>query len=193
LSNRTFPLWERYSMEDESERVVLVSHCILNQSARARWGGGGARRDTGIIRDVLDLLMAEGIGVVQMDCPEFSLFGNPRRPRTKEGYNTPEFREICSQIAGRTCDRIAAFQKTGPTGIDVIAVLGMEGSPSCGVERTPRIIDDEGVDAPEAGLLMEALMEKMRQMGLETPILGISLREDEGNERLKALKALIAS
>ena len=179
-------------MEDESERVVLVSHCILNQSARARWGGGGARRDTGIIRDVLDLLMAEGIGVVQMDCPEFSLFGNPRRPRTKEGYDTPEFREICSQIAGRTCDRIVAFQMTGPTGIDVIAVLGMEGSPSCGVERTPRIIDDEGVDAPEAGLLMEALMEKMRQMGLETPILGISLREDEWNERLKALKALIA-
>jgi predicted secreted protein len=180
-------------MEVESERVVLVSHCILNQSTRARWGGGGARRDTGILRDLVDLLMAEGIGVVQIDCPEFSLFGNPRRPRTKEGYDTPEFREICSQIAGRTCDRIAAFQRTGPTGIEVVAVLGMEGSPSCGVGRTPRIIDDEGVDASEPGLLIETLMEKMRNMGLETPILGMSLREDEGEERLRALKALIAS
>ncbi len=178
-------------MEDESERVVLVSHCILNQSTRARWPGGGARRDTGILRDVLEMLMAEGIGVVQMDCPEFSLFGNPRRPRTKEGYDTPEFKEICSQIAGRTCDRIIAFQKTGPKGVEVVAVLGVEGSPSCGVRRTPRIIDDEGVDASEPGLLMETIMDEMRRRGIETPILGMSFREDEGKERLRALKALI--
>ncbi len=176
-------------MADESDRVVLVSHCILNQSTRARWPGGGARRDTGVLRDVLELLMAEGVGVVQMDCPEFSLFGNPRRPRTKEGYDTPEFREICSQIAGRTCDRIIAFQKTGPTGVEVVAVLGVEGSPSCGVGRTPRIIDDEGVDASEPGLLIENLMDEMRRVGLETPIMGISFRK--GEERLRALKALI--
>ena len=178
-------------MEDESDRVVLVSHCILNQSTRARWPGGGARRDTGFLRDILELLMAEGVGVVQMDCPEFSLFGNPRRPRTKEGYDTPEFREICSQIAGRTCDRIIAFQKTGPTGVEVIAVLGVDGSPSCGVRRTPRIIDDEGVDASEPGLLMETLMDEMKRVGLETPIIGMSLREGEREERLRALKVLI--
>ena len=176
-------------MEDESERVVLVSHCILNQSTRARWPGGGARRDAGILRAVIELLMDEGVGVVQMDCPEFSLFGNPRRPRTKEGYDTPEFREICSQIAERACDRMVAFQKTGPIGVEVVAVLGVEGSPSCGVGRTPRIIDDEGVDASEPGLLMETLMDKIRRMGLDVPIIGMSLRE--GEERLRALKALI--
>jgi predicted secreted protein len=180
-------------MDDESDRVVMVSHCILNQSTRARWGGGGARRDTGILRNVLEMLMDEGVGVVQIDCPEFSLFGNPRRPRTKEGYDTPEFREVCGQIAGRVCDRIVAFQKTGPMGVEVVAVLGVEGSPSCGVGRTPRIIDDEGVDAPEPGLLMETLMDEMRRMEIETPIMGMSLREGEGEERLRALKALITA
>ena len=71
-------------------------------------------------------------------------------------------------------------------------MLGIEGSPSCGVERTPRIIDDEEVDSPEPGLLMEILMEEMKRRGLETPILGMSLREGEGEERLRALKALVA-
>lgn len=178
-------------MEQESERVVFVAHCILNQSTRARWEGGEARRDTGILSEVLDTLIAEGVGIVQMDCPEFSLFGNPRLPRTKEGYDTPEFRLICSQIADRTCDQIAAFLKTGPAGVGVIAILGIEGSPSCGVGRTPSMIDGEEVEAPEPGLLMETLMEELRRRGLETPILGMSLREVEGEERLRALKALI--
>ena len=178
-------------MEDTPDRVIFVSHCILNQSTRARWQGGGARRDTGACREVVDLLMAEEVGVVQMDCPEFSLFGNPRPPMTKEGYDTPGFREACEEIAGRACDMMDAFREAGPEAVEVVAVLGLEGSPSCGVGRTPRILDGEGVDASEPGLLMEALMEEMRERGIEAPFLGISLRRGEREERLTALKALL--
>ncbi|TRO46733.1 hypothetical protein E2P65_05320, partial [Candidatus Bathyarchaeota archaeon] len=108
-------------MEDTPNRVIFVSHCILNQSTRARLQGGGARRDAGACREVLDLLMAEGVGVVQMGCPEFSLFGNPRPPRTKEGYDTPEFREACDEIAGRACDMMDAFREAGPEAVEVVA------------------------------------------------------------------------
>ena len=38
---------------------------------------------------------------------------------------------------------------------------------------------------------METIMDEMRRRGIETPILGMSFREDEGKERLRALKALI--
>ncbi|RLI09377.1 hypothetical protein DRO42_04375, partial [Candidatus Bathyarchaeota archaeon] len=73
------------------DKVAFVSHCILNQATRARWEGGGARRERGMLRDVVETLLSHGVGAVQMECPEFSLYGNPRPPRSKDDYDTPEF------------------------------------------------------------------------------------------------------
>ncbi len=62
----------------EHEKVTFVCHCILNQSTGARWGSGGASRETAMISDVFRLLMSKGVGIMQMDCPEFGLYGDPR-------------------------------------------------------------------------------------------------------------------
>jgi hypothetical protein len=40
---------------------------------------------------------------------------------------------------------------------------------------------------------METLRDEMRRVGLQTPIIGMSFREGEREERLTALKALITA
>lgn len=173
----------------DRDRVVLVSHCVLNQSVRARWGSGEASRKKAMLVDVVDALRELGVGIIQMECPELRLYGNPRQPGTKDDYDTPEFRRICSKIAVWACNLIME-PTTEDARVDLIAVLGVEGSPSCGVGRTPRTVNGVQVDAMERGLLMEALETEMANRDLKAQFIGMSLREEEQEDRLRRLVAI---
>ena len=107
---------------------MIVAHCIMNQSTRARWEGGGATRVKGAVEEVIYPLVKQGVGIIQMECPEQALYGNPRPPKSRDEYDTPEFKGKCSETAKRAL-RALGDGKT----MELIAVLGFEGSPSCGV------------------------------------------------------------
>ncbi len=172
------------SAESPRDRVVILAHCIMNQATKARWEGGGATRTEGAIEEIITPLLEHGVGIIQMECPEQTLYGNPRPPKSRDDYDTPEFREKCSEIAVR------AMQTIG-NGTELIAVLGFEGSPSCGVERTTRTIKGSHADCPGEGHLIEALRQEMREKGLDAPIIGVGLREGELSLALRKLESLV--
>jgi predicted secreted protein len=177
---------------EKRDKVAFVSHCILNQATRAWWGEGGASRERGMVSDVVGLLMRHGVGAIQMGCPEFSLYGNPRPPRSWGEYDTPEFKEKCREMAVQACEKMETLTERGAEpGIEIIAILGFEGSPSCGVERTTRTIRGERRRAPGRGHLIEALRREMKSRGLQVPFLGVSLREDERRDALRRLEAIV--
>jgi predicted secreted protein len=159
--------------ESSLDRVVILAHCIVNQSTRARWQGGGATRTEGTITDVITPLIEHGIGIIQMECPEQTLYGNPRHPRSRDDYEIPVFKDKCREIAVRTTQAIENSASK------LIAVLGFEGSPSCGVERTTRTIEGSHAESPGEGHLIEAIRQEMREKGLDAPIIGVGLREGE--------------
>ena len=176
-------------MPRQRDRVVFVSHCILNQTTRARWRGGGASREQGMLRDVVEVLFRNGVGAVQMECPEFSLFGNPRPPKTKDGYDTPQFREKCGEIAERTCDRIERYLDAD-MGASVVAIVGVENSPSCGVSKVTRTVEGETTSCPGRGHLMDALDEELCRRGIDVPMIGVSLKPDEREDSLRKLETI---
>jgi len=128
-------------MYEKHDKVALVAHCIVNQSTRV-WGrDGSARRDRGMMSDVVRALLRLGVGVIQMECPEFSLYGNPRPLRSKDGYDTPEFRRRCREVAAGACSTIADILSKGvEPKVRVVGILGVENSPSCGVGRVTRTV-----------------------------------------------------
>jgi predicted secreted protein len=177
---------------EKRDKVAFVSHCILNQATRAWWEEGGASRERGMVSDVVDLLMRHGVGTIQMGCPEFSLYGNPRPPCSWEEYNTPEFKEKCREMAIQTCEKMETLtEREAEPVIEITAILGFEGSPSCGVERTTRTIRGERRRAPGRGHLIEALRREMKSRGLQVTFLGVSLREDERRDALRKLRAIV--
>jgi uncharacterized protein YbbK (DUF523 family) len=119
-----------------------------------------------------------------MECPEQTLYGNPRPPKSRDDYDTPEFKEKCSEVAVR------AMQAIGNS-TELIAALGFEGSPSCGVERTTRTIDGSHAEGTGEGHLIEALRQEMRAKGLDAPIIGVGLREGELSLSLRILESLL--
>jgi hypothetical protein len=79
----------RRTVRDErSGRVVLVSHCVLNQNVRNL---GGATRP-GAVDEVVATLQRRRVGIVQLPCPEQRAWGGVCKRYTLPAYgaeNTP--------------------------------------------------------------------------------------------------------
>jgi len=112
-----------------SRKILIVCHCLLNANAKiyplANCGG--------VYRNIIDSPINEGVGIVQLPCPETVYLGMNRWGMTKEQYDTPYFRDCCRQMLQVSVVQIKAFAEAG---YKIESVVGMDGSPNCGINRT---------------------------------------------------------
>lgn len=112
-------------------KVIFLSHCILNQNAKVR----GIARYPGAVEPLVQRLLEQGIGMVQMPCPEMTYLGNMRWGAVKDQYNTPMFRRHCQRLAQEVVDQVENYRQCG---YQVVGMVMVDGSPACGLNRTPR-------------------------------------------------------
>jgi len=145
-----------------SKYMVAVAHCILNQTTRWFWNSCSGAWTEGFILDFLEKLKPIGIGLYQLPCPEFNLLGNPRKPMTRDEYETfPGFVNHCRILAEAVIRELKAFKELSiEPRLEILAIIGIEGSPSCGVEFTSHRISDASVRVAGRGIFME-LLEKL--------------------------------
>ncbi len=173
-------------------KVALVAHCLLNANARVE----GLASHAGV-HPLLAELTARGYGVLQLPCPEFTLLGGKRWGQTREQYDTPWFAAHCARLAGEVTDQVREHRRCG---VRVGPVVGVEGSPSCGVARTssgpwggehptPRIVELRAQCRRVAGpgLLMAALQERLEPLGVRFVAVDGSEEEDGVEGVLAAL------
>lgn len=148
-----------------SKRVIFVSFCILAQGFRAE---GIVKKFPAVVKPILELLAKRDVNIVQMPCPEIRFEGIRRRPAGKSRYDTVEYRQLCRGIA----DEVASFIRDMiDEGYEVLGILGVENSPSCGVnyviERRWRV--------KGRGVFMEELEGVLREKGLDVPLIGLDI------------------
>jgi len=136
-------------------KSVIVAHCILNQNSRVQ----GKAYYAGMINEIVDVMRRHEVGIIQMPCPELTYAGLLRPSQTREQYDTPAFRKHCRQIASSTADQVEEYVRNG---FKVLAILGVEGSPTCGVEEA------------NLGILMEELQSELKKRKVEVPMKGVS-------------------
>jgi predicted secreted protein len=129
-------------------RVLFVSHCLLNENVRYL---GGATR-AGAVVELAQVAFDNGVGLVQMPCPEQLAWGGVMKKRLVSGYAREETwgrrprarhvaaaffvgwtRVILLPLAGFVASQIADYRRSG---MDVVGVVGVGASPSCGVTCT---------------------------------------------------------
>ena len=137
--------------DKRSGKVIFLSHCCLNQNAKVR----GIAQYPGAIRPLVDLLLEQGIGIYQMTCPEMTYLGNMRW--------------------GLVVDQAQNYLQCG---YKVPGFIMMDGSPVCGLNRTPKPKNPEElwggmtwyipeqVNAPGKGIYCEVLQEELIKRGL---------------------------
>ncbi len=141
-------------------KIVVVSHCILNQNSRVF----GRAYYKGMLREIIDQLRDFEVGVIQMPCPELTYAGLRRKMKTKEEYDTVSFRRHCRKIAFEVVDQIEEYLNSG---FRVLAILGIDGSPTCGVEE----IDSDLTKG--SGIFIEELRSELEKRKLTVLIKGI--------------------
>ena len=138
-----------------SGRVVVLSHCLLNENVRYL---GGATR-AGMVDELVDDIQRAGVGVCQLPCPEQQVWGGVLKRWLLLGFGSDRHglrpirgpltrlflaytRWRYRQLARRAVAEMADYDRSG---YDVVGIVGVDGSPSCGVTRTLDI--DRAVDA----------------------------------------------
>ncbi|MBS7615044.1 DUF523 domain-containing protein [Candidatus Bathyarchaeota archaeon] len=167
--------------EPRSIMVLVVAHCVLNRTTRWWQKGQDVERNMGPVCEILRFLSKNKIGVFQLPCPEYMFLGNPRPPATKDDYkNLQGFKEHCEQLAVDSAKHLRLLVKKGREPKTVLlAIVGIERSPCCGVSCTPRKFDGETKYKNEKGLFFEALFEELKKLGCTIPMIGLDMHQPD--------------
>ncbi len=162
----------RMFKDNRSKRFVLVPFCSLAQAFHAEglvkyeWGG--------VIKPIIQLLLDQDINIIQMPCMETMFHGGTkaglnRKPQGMKAYDVPAFRNFCKAQAENVVEQVSGIIANG---YEVVAILGMEYSPSCAVkiQYPPKKGD------ANRGVFMRELMHSLGEEGFDIPVLGIHRR-----------------
>lgn len=157
------------STDLRSRTVAMLPFCMICQAFQAQ---GIVRRHPAIVKPVLEVLVDNDVNLIQMPCPE-SLFGGLENGliRNRQGYrryDTPEFRAFCAPLVEQTVHTICTLTSRG---FKVVAILGIEYSPSCAVEY-----QYEGRTVHRPGIFTELLADALEEHGLDIPFVGVNRR-----------------
>jgi predicted secreted protein len=165
--------------DGRSKSVIFVAHCVLNQNSIS----DGTAKFPGSIKEILHLLSSSPAGIVQMPCPELMCLGLDRG--SIDGANRPVVQEntrirgnLNKRPASETVRRMAqdlVFQVSEyhNHGFDILGIVGINRSPSCGVDSTSK----DNQEVVGRGVFVEALHKELK--GREIPIVGIKASEPE--------------
>lgn len=109
--------------------LVILCHCILNCNSKVE----GIANYEGAQKEIIKYLCEKGYGIIQLPCPEITMYGVKRWGHVKEQFDTPYFRRHCRNIFLPILEQVKDYIKNGYT---IKALIGIEGSPSCGVKKT---------------------------------------------------------
>jgi predicted secreted protein len=143
---RKVKLLQQRLADGRSKKVIFLSHCILNENTR--YLGGACR--SGCIREIVDQCINENLGIVQMPCPEQLAWGGVTKRLLLTAYGTkgtflypilklflPLFvyytKLIFWRLAKETAGQIKDYLNFG---FSIIGIIGIDGSPSCGVSKS---------------------------------------------------------
>lgn len=111
-----------------SRTVCYLAHCLLNANSKVDEGA----RCAGVYSPVVALLRERGATIRQMPCPELAFGGTRRFWAVREQYDTVAFRSHCRRLAEPVAAQIEADLNAGSR----VVIVGIDGSPSMGVELT---------------------------------------------------------
>jgi len=173
--------------DKRERRVVFVVHCFLNINTRFPEGSAFAGADL----PVIETLLQKGVGMIQMPCPEFHCLG---LEKDRVGQLSESELRFCYQTqASSVVDQIEQYLDYG---YEIAGIIGMNPSPSCGVEvakgKGKFLGRDEDISEREGpGVFIEELLNLMKARGVKPlPLFGIRriLTGENGmEERLKII------
>lgn len=120
------------------QKIVFTSHCLLNTAAKVvLYRQDEIAAEEALRRRFLSAAVERGIQLVQLPCPEFTLYGARRWGHVSNQFDNPFFRDHCRRLLEPFLLQLREYLSL-PERFRVLGVVGIDGSPSCGVDYTSR-------------------------------------------------------
>lgn len=184
-----------------NKRIVVLAHCILNANSKV----DGLSLYPGSMNPLIQFFLSEGIGMIQLPCPETQVYGIRRWGHVKEQFSHPFFRKQISNLVEPTIMDLVAYRDMG---YDIMAIIGIDGSPSCGVSKTcsssewfgelensDQLMEKKStlIEVESPGVFIEEIVGLMQQYQLDIPFLAVDeiCYEESVQQVIETLKTLI--
>ncbi|MGC7872641.1 CD3072 family TudS-related putative desulfidase [Desulfosporosinus sp. SYSU MS00001] len=177
-------------------KIVLLSHCLLNPFSKVR----GSPDNSDLAIKIHKLLRENQYGILQLPCPELLHGGLTRWGQTRYQYNSVFYRKHCELLVEEIVNQVEEYKRCN---VPVGPILGINGSPSCGVSYTcegpwggelsqNRELENK-IDQLQMiqgkGVFMEILEQRLRSKSITIEVIGID--EDKPEESLDKLGSYI--
>jgi predicted secreted protein len=118
------------------QKVLFVAHCVLNTASKVvMYDDGEMAREEALRRRFVRTALDCGIQLIQLPCPEFTLYGSRRWGHTSDQFDNPFFRRHCRKLLKGPLEEMKAYL-ADPERFELCGFVGIDGSPSCGVDYT---------------------------------------------------------
>jgi len=161
---------------ERCRKIAVVAHCLLNVNTKVKGLATYAA-----IHPVVQELISQGVGIIQLPCPEVAHLGMNRWGMTKEQYNVPAYRRLCERLVEPMVDTIRALADDG---CKIVGIWGVDGSPSCGVNVTCTGFSGgelesfgavpKSVPSPGEGIFFSVLCRACHEAGLEVSVRAVA-------------------
>lgn len=155
---------------DRSKKILIVSHCILNQNSVV----SPLARAQGAYAQIVSTIMKKGIGIYQLPCPEQICHGIDRLPMTKQQFDTEDYRLYCHKAALSVQQGVRDYIKNG---YEIVGLIGIQESPTCSIFG-------------ERGIFMEELLSLFKENSIPTHCFDISTNYVECQDNTQLIENL---
>ncbi len=176
--------------DKRSKKIIIVAHCILNQNSIS----DGTADCPSQFREIVDLLEKNEIGIIQLPCPELMCLGLDRQDkngssrellnensRIRNLIGTRNNLDKLNELARPILYQIKQYLEYG---FNIIGIIGINRSPSCGIETTSINNKEEN----GKGIFTEILLEELNNVGIVLNAIGVKTsRIEESVEKARGL------
>ena len=181
---------------NRSKKIVVLSHCLLNSNSKVE----GLSTYSSILKKLVKYIILKDYGIIQLPCPELKMYGIKRWGHVKNQFDNEYFRNQCNNMLE---SYINQFKDYLLNGYEIKCIIGVEKSPSCGVNKTcissswggtvnskcikEKIDNIEIVN--ESGVFIEELEKMLKNIDLDIPLVAID--EEDVEKSLNDIKKIL--
>ena len=186
------------------QNILFVSHCILNTAAKVvLYEHDEIEAEEALRRRFVGRALERGVQLIQLPCPEFTLYGARRWGHVSNQFDNPFFRAHCRSLLAPCILQLKEYL-ANPDRFHVLGFVGVDGSPSCGVDYTScgdwygSFGGRDDLEQTLAtctlgrrhGILMDVLCQMLREEGLDGTVRVTSLFAPEPDKCMSLLNDL---
>ena len=118
------------------EKILVVSHCILNKASKVKgYNMEEMEEENQLRKELLKEVFDKDIELLQLPCPEFIMYGSKRWGHVKNQFDNPFFRKNCKEILNPIIEQLKEYNNSKDR-FQILGIVSVEGSPSCGYNLT---------------------------------------------------------